>query len=96
MFKNIRNYLVDSGKLAVGSVPSYFLECLIYNAPNSSFAKSYENVFCEVVNWLYQAKLEDFLCQNEQIILFGISPEQWSIQQAKILIDKIIYLWNNW
>ena len=90
MFKNIR------GCISGDTTPSYFLECMLYNVPNSNFGTSYQDTFCNVVNWLDKADLENFACQNEQLKLFGITPEQWDINQAKLFIKNLISLWNNW
>lgn len=96
MFKNIRNYLEDKNYISKNLAPSYFLECLLYNVPNNNFGNSYRDVFCNVVNWLNMANLEIFVCQNKQLELFGNTPEQWSTDNAKSVIQKLIELWNNW
>lgn len=96
MFKNIRNYLIENESLSKENAPSYFLECLIYNAPDGNFGNSYQDTFCNIVNWINDANLNDFICQNEQIDLFGPTPEQWSIDEAESFIEKLISLWNDW
>ena len=89
LFKNSRGYI--SGDLT----PSYFLECMLYNVPNSKFGTNYQNTFCNVVNWLNETNLDDFVCQNGQLKLFGLTPEQWDTNQAKRFIKNLISLWNN-
>ena len=92
MFKNMRSHFPDD------NTPSYFLECLICNIPNSKFRTSYQDSFCDVVNWLNRCDNETlykFVCQNEQQKLFGNSPEQWDVSQAKKFIENAILLWNN-
>jgi hypothetical protein len=96
IFKNARTFLVNQGAIAVGLAPSYFLECLIYNVPDELFSSSYQETFIEALNWLNLADLNGFVCQNEQIPLFGSSPEQWSVSDAQELINELIYLWNHW
>lgn len=90
IFKNTRNAFSSD------NTPSYFLECLIYNAPHSNFGTSYQDSFCNVINWLNQADLDSFMCKNGQHKLFGASPEQWTTAQARTFITKAISLWNNW
>lgn len=90
LFKNYRGYILND------ATPSYFLECLIYNVPNSKFGTSYQDSFCEVINWLNQADIDSFICQNGQHKLFGTSPEQWTISQARTFIANAISRWNNW
>jgi len=96
MFKNIRGYLEDNYWISKDLVPSYFLECMLYNVPYSKFGGSYQNTFCNVVNWLNEANLDNFVCQNEQLKLFGPTPEQWDTNKAKEFIKNLILLWNNW
>ncbi len=90
LFKNIRNNI--SGDVT----PSYFLECMLYNIPNSQFGSSCGDTFCNVVNWLNENDLSDFFCQNGQLKLFGLTPEHWNMEEANLLIRNLISLWNNW
>ncbi len=96
VFKNVRTHLIDHNVITKDLAPSYFLECLIYNVPDEKFGSNYQNTFCNVVNWLVGVDFDGFTCQNEQLPLFGNTPEQWSIDNAKRLIQKSIELWNNW
>jgi hypothetical protein len=88
IFKNIRNAINDGA-------PSYFLECLIYNVPNSEFGRTYQHSFCNIINWLYENDLTELICQNEQLKLFGSTPEQWSVYEARNFVNRAISLWNN-
>ncbi len=96
MFKNARSYLVDQRSLGASVAPSYFLECLLYNVPDSEFSGSYQDAFCGVVNWLAKADMSGFLCQNGLMALFGASHEQWSVQSASTVVTSLINLWNGW
>jgi hypothetical protein len=96
MFKNIRNYLEEHSFILEGSVPSYFLECLLYNVPDEKFDNSFPKTFCNVVNWLAEEKLDNFVCQNEQVLLFGNTPEQWTAASAEAFIKSAINLWKDW
>jgi len=96
MFKNVRNYLIGQGIIQDDFAPSYFLECLIHNVPNENFGGSYQGTFCNIVNWLNDANLDGFICQNGQLKLFGMTSEQWNTNQAKEFIKNLISLWDNW
>jgi len=96
LFKNARTYLVDRKIIPSDLAPSYFLECLLYNVPDDKFGSSFQDTFCNVVNWLSRANLSQFVCQNEQLRLFGNSPEQWSEDKARQFVRAMIDLWNNW
>jgi len=65
MFKNIRSYLVDKNIVSESLAPSYFLECLMYNVLDDRFSYNYQQTFCDVANWLSNADMTSFSCQNE-------------------------------
>lgn len=94
MFKATRNHLVESNALPKGTAPSYFVECLLYNVPNSLFRSSLGETYVEVVNWLSAAELTGFKCQNQLVDLFGPSGDQWSIDEARAFIQALANLWN--
>lgn len=96
VFKNARTYIIDKGIISEMLAPSYFLECLIYNAPDKKFGRSFQHTTYELLNWLSDTEIEDLMCQNEQLLLFGNTPEQWSFDSANKFIQKLIELWNNW
>lgn len=89
LFKNCR------GSIPGDPMPSYFLECMIYNVPGSEFGGTYADTFYNIVNWLRTAELNDLNCQNNQIRLLGNTPEQCDIDKAKVFIGDLILLWNN-
>ena len=96
MFKNARNVLEDSHRINSSLSPSYFLECLLFNAPDQAFQYGFQDTYRSIVNWICQTRLEQLVCQNCQQYLFGPSPEQWSIDSAQRLGAELVALWNNW
>jgi hypothetical protein len=96
VFKNCRTYMEDHGTLADGIAPSYYVECLLYNAPNRHFGTSYQATLYNILKWLSEADLTNLICQNGQTTLFGTTPEQWTTQNAKTFITRLITLWNDW
>ncbi len=96
MFKNARNQLQSIGRIRANLAPSYFVECLLFNAPDWAFQTSFQETYCSIVNWMAQSKLDELVCQNGQQWLFGPSPEQWSVADAKALANQFAHLWNDW
>jgi hypothetical protein len=96
VFKNARSYLIDHGKITPDLAPSYFLECLIYNAANDKFGGKFQTTVYEILKWLHEADYTQSVCQNKQLALFGNSPEQWSETSARKLTNSLIDLWNDW
>lgn len=100
MFKNVREKLVRDDSSLKGRYPSYFLECLIYNIPNSRFGGGHQGCFHDCLAWLTDVLLgdeeQDFVCQNRQQWLFGGSVTQWNEADAQRYVGDVIELWNNW
>jgi hypothetical protein len=97
MFKNARRALVDANFFAWDVAPSYFVECLLFNAPNNLFGPTHQQTMTNVLNWAaIHADYEKMVCQNQRLWLFGSTPEQWQIPKAKELVSGLIDLWNEW
>ena len=96
MFKNARNRLESTGRISADLAPSYFVECLLYNVPDSAFQPGFQETYCSIVNWMVQNNLDRLVCQNGQQWLFGTSPEQWRVVDAKVFADQLVSLWNDW
>ena len=96
MFKNARNHLESTNRISPGLAPSYFVECLLYNAPDSAFQYSFEDTYLAIVDWMTRADLESLSCQNGQQNLFGSSPEQWSLADAQVFALRLVELWIGW
>ena len=93
VFKNARNEINNN-------FPSYFLECLLYNVPESRYFKNFAHSFWHILVFLQEASrdgsLAEFRCQNEQQKIFGFEPHQTSLSGAQTLINELVALWNNW
>lgn len=94
IFKNARGWMEDNGLIQIGSASSHNIECLLYNVPDNKFGGSYADTFVNVLNWLNDADLTNFICQNEIQRLFD--PERWTQQSARAFIRALIHIWNNW
>lgn len=96
MFKSARNHLESHRSIGADLAPSYFLECLLFNAPDSAFQGDFQETYCSIVNWMGQEDFTRFICQNGQQLLFGPLSEQWNVNDAKALADHLVSLWNDW
>ncbi|MGE7828507.1 nucleotidyltransferase domain-containing protein [Paenibacillus sp. NPDC093718] len=96
IFKNARTYMDERGLFDKSQAPGYFIEGLLYNVSNTSFRSTYNPSMFEILNWLHQADFQKFVCQNEQTMLFGSTPEQWNIEDAGAFLRSMIKLWNDW
>ena len=99
IFKNAREHLTNGIDTIRTCYPSYFIECLIYEARDRCFGHSYQDTFVAIVNDL-DARLSDsdmkFLCQNRHQWLFGSSSTTWTKEHAIDFIESVASFWNNW
>ena len=96
MFKAARYQLVSKRALTKEDVPSYFIECLLYNVPDSLFAPKLAPTYLGILTWLKTAGLNGFQCQNGQLPLFGPQPEQGSVKKARAFVKALQKMWDTW
>jgi hypothetical protein len=100
IYKNAREKLTQNTPSLRGQFPSYFIENLLYNVPDAQFGGSYEQAFCDPLNWLCQEiwtdHANDFVCQNEMYYLFRDTPVTWNLADAKEYVQQLVDLWKNW
>ena len=96
MFKAARNRLVANGALVEGDAPSYFIECLLYNAPDRLFSPRLTATYVDIVEWLAASQFQGFTTQSGTMNLFGPCPEQWSTEQARRFVSVLQQLWQDW
>lgn len=96
MFKNARNYYNDNHILNA-SAPSYYIECLIYNVPDSILKRTdLTDRFDNVLSWLESDGREygSFDQVSEMEKLFGGEKTQWSESDAHSYVSKMRTLWD--
>ena len=102
IFKNMRNNANEKWYLVKKDIaPSYFIQCLLYNVPNYIFDGSYQEIIENILNYLNEElnneeSYKRFISQNEIVPLFGSESDKWDITNARIFIDALIKMWNNW
>ena len=96
VLKNMKVRMVDEGMIGAGVAPSYFIEGLLYNAPNDLFGNSYEDSFVDTFNHLLNADRTQFLCANEQYYLLRNSAVTWSSADCDQFLNALSTLWKNW
>lgn len=97
ILKNMRNAMVAKGYIAEGLAPSYFLEGMLYNVPNSIFGKSYEDTVVNALNWLIKSDRPKLLCANEMYYLIHPpSPVTWRAEKLDSYLDAVVKFWKEW
>jgi len=95
LVKNAKLLAVQRGLMRDELAPSYFVECLLYNVPNAAFmASSWADRTYAVLKWLQASDFGGCVCSNEVLPLFGETPEQWRLENAKAFVAALITLWN--
>jgi hypothetical protein len=98
IFKNARSKMVEDGLIADGSAPSYYIEGLLYNVPNDKFLGDYQDIFLNILKWLYDTEdRTEFVTANEQYYLLRDGLHTcWPCADGANFIDGVIKLWNDW
>lgn len=88
IYKNMRNFLVNSNMLQDGIAPSYYIEGLLWNVPVDKFGKSYDDTFVETFNYLVNADRSTFKCANGiHPLLQENSHVSWSPANCQAYLD---------
>lgn len=92
IFKNVRTFLEKNGIIQLDIVPSYSLESLIYNVPNSYFSSNHQKNFSNVLGWLRQYDISGCMCPDGMSSIFGNNDGQWNINSANHFISLLAQL----
>lgn len=100
IFMNARNKILEGNSSLVGKFPSYFIECLLYYVPDSTYSGNYQTIYLGILRWLVNEFVADnhskFTTQNGKDYLFGQLSVQWNEQDAVSFLESMIDLWENW
>lgn len=97
VIKNLRRCLVERGMIADGVAPSYYLEGLLYNAPNVCFGRSYQDTIMHVLDWIIAADRSRFVCANQlYYLLWEGSPVAWRAARCDEFLQAASELWRHW
>ncbi len=92
ILKKLCNEMGDAGNVAAQAVPSYLLECLVWNAPNTCFNyHTWEDRVQSVMQFLWCNTMEHSLCSEwcevDTIKYLFHGSQPWTRQQAHDFID---------
>jgi hypothetical protein len=98
VLKNMRTKCVDEGLLAAGTAPSYYIEGLLYNVPDSKFGGSYGATFFNALTWIQtEADKDKMVCANEQYYLLRDGHHTcWPKANGDALLKAVVTLWDSW
>ena len=92
--KNARNALIADGDTQVktGTVPSYFLESLLWNVPDSCYGGDLEYAYSRAMDWLYQniGELEALSFPSGMGKIFDrMADTSWNVSAAQGIISAL-------
>jgi len=92
--KNARNSLVtdDATPIGGGTAPSYFLESLLWNVPDSRYGGGLDQAYRQAIGWLREnsGSLAGMRFPNGMGPLFGETPDTaWSQPKARAIIQAL-------
>jgi hypothetical protein len=94
IFKNINSKLIEDGVVNDDLAPSYFIECMIYNISNDSFAgNSYQDCMYKVLKYLEQSDFNNF--ETVSGMHWLCRGNQWNSTSARSFVDEVINYWNS-
>lgn len=99
IFKNMKKRLLEQQKITKKVTSSYFIENLLYNVPDRYFDIEDSSIrVANILKWLISNidYFSMFVCQNNQINLFGPAQEQWNEEDACEFIFEVKKFWNEW
>jgi hypothetical protein len=97
IFKNMRNHMIDKKLLALGVGPSYFIEGMLYNAPNDKFTASYADTVAACHDWLIQSDQTKLVCANYMHWLVRSGEHtSWPPENFTKFLAAVRDLWMKW
>ncbi|MDE4561862.1 nucleotidyltransferase [Sinorhizobium meliloti SM11] len=98
IFKNIRNRMIEDGRLQEGIAPSYFLEGMLYNVPTNLFGGSYQQTVINCFNHIYGLQDKSQLtCANgiHYLLRHGHSV-CWPPDDHNTFMEAFKQFWNDY
>lgn len=89
IFKNLRNTMIKNKQIEDGLAPSYFIEGLLYNVPNSKFGGSEQLNFKDVLEYVLAADRSKFECANGQFKLLGNGQVTWPADSCARFLNAV-------
>lgn len=97
VYKNMRNRMIDDGYIANGVAPSYFIEGMLWNVPNSKFAVGYGDSFVNTFNWILQADRTQLSCANDlHWLVRDNAPVCWPSANFQTYLTAAEKYWKDW
>lgn len=96
IWKNMCNRMTANGLIPGGIAPSYYIEGLLWNVPNSQFGGSYQDTFLKCYAYIQAAERNKFVCANQNAWLLRKGEgTSWDPDQFATFFDALGTFWND-
>jgi hypothetical protein len=97
IFKNMRHRLMDEGLLRDGAAPSYYIEGLLHNVPDTAFVARHDATMLNALRWIYNCDRGTLNCAHQMSRLIGDhNPVAWPLADCNAFIQAMASYWDNW
>lgn len=97
VLKNIRRAMVSKGFILAGEAPSYFLEGMLWNVPESQFQSTYQQTFLNSIVWLNECDPTKLTCANDLHWLIREGTDIcWNTADFRKTKSGLWKLWESW
>jgi hypothetical protein len=89
--------MINDKLIAEGVAPSYYLEGMLYNVPDSNFGGTFQDMFLKCFNWVWNADKSQLTCAHgyHWLVRDG-SATSWPTQNCAAFLDAAAALWKGW
>lgn len=95
MLKNMRNSMVEEGRIERGLAPSYFLEGMLHNVPDHSFDSRGQRTMESAFAWLAGCDRGTLTCANGLYYLLHPSdPVTWRLERFEAFLAAAVEKWD--
>lgn len=96
IFKNMRNAMATAGYIDKSRAPSYFIEGMLWNVPNTHFQNGYQATFKGCLNWLESsANVETMNCANNiHYLIRDGAAVCWNVDDFRATLQAYRRYWN--
>ena len=94
ILKNIKNRMIEEGRLDEKDVCSYLLECWLYNAPDACFVANIKDRVENACNWLLRSDNKEMLMPHGIFKLIGDADGQWSAARYQKFCSSLVEFYN--
>lgn len=97
ILKNMRRRMIEDRLLAEGVAPSYYIEGVLSNVPDTNFVARHDATLLNCLRWLYNCDRSTLNCAHGMSRLIGDnSPTAWSLANCNAFINGLVSYWDNW